>query len=1287
MSKNVLDYKTKGAMQKALLNYLNTNKDYFAPKTLTIYKNKVNTEGVGMVQLKKLYKELNNVLEISKSQINEIEQPKITKKKVKEMKDKTVFNTAFNILNPSEIFESSVKKVRYGNNDVIISAVKFNNVSEARELKINHEVEEKEMKVQDLKVFMTGLKGVVKNQMRELFNKFQSYKVVFNLEIQFTTPVSDKVVVSGFSSASSLGGTGVIINNVNDINQAYLNALERIIELIDNYMNLGSGWTIDKILKLFIKATKYEAFVGASYIELPENLKNKKCCINVKNDDNKCFDYAFLSGVYCDEIKKDAQRVSKYVDYMDKINRDGITYPVSSNDYEKYELQNGYPINVFKWNNDVKEDETNFDLLYVHKLHNEKKVINIVLIEDEDKFHYCWIKSIRAFVRRQTSEMHLCDKCMRYFALESAYTNHFKKNQCIAFSGKALKELPEEGKQYISFDKQYKQLDVPFVIYADLESVLVPVSDNDKNVYQNHQVSHIGCKLVSRYPQYLKDEYKEFTGKDAMTQFILYCLEMEKKGSYIVKYYDKKMIISDEQETNFLKSTHCHICSKKYKDDDIKVRDHDHITGLFRGSAHQQCNLEYKYKQYRMPVIFHNLRGYDSHFIIQYIAKLKEQDKNRKLDISVIPNTMEKYLSFSINKCVFLDSLQFTGASLESLVCALNKSNDEFKYFNEGLNNYDAEARKLIRKKGIFPYDWFDNLNKLNHIGLPEQKDFDNKLNESVISDEDYKHALNVYDKTNCKNFGDYMKLYLKTDVLLLADAFEAYRRDCKKNFGLDPCHFFTAPGLSWAAWLKMTGAVVECFKEGQEDMLEMVQSGMRGGISMISTRYAKANNKYMKDFDEKEEISYIIYNDANNLYATSMVKYLPTGDYSWTHVEDNKFISWLMSQKAEQKVGFIIELDLKIPEHLHDYFNDYPIAPETCFGEYSTKMNEIKKICGIKEGVQVKKLCPNLRDKTNYVCHYQNLQYYLTLGAEVIKVHRILSFSQAPIMKEYIDFNTKRRAETKNEFEKDLFKLMNNSIFGKTMENVEKRIDVKLFSDAKKFVKQASKPHFKDSKIFSEGLVACEMSKTTVKYDKPMIIGFCILELSKLHMYKFHYDYIKNKYGDKAKLLFTDTDSLCYHIKTDDIYEDMKNDSDLFDTSDYPKNHPLYSEVNKKVIGKFKDETHGKPIIEFCGLRSKMYTFLTEEKGKSVAKGIKRNQIKKLKMENYKDCIFGDRKEQLQQKVKFNLIQSRNHQVNSVIVDKIGLCGIDEKRWVLDNNIDTLSHGHFRIKEISKTI
>ena len=605
------------------------------------------------------------------------------------------------------------------------------------------------------------------------------------------------------------------------------------------------------------------------------------------------------------------------------------------------------------------------------------------------------------------------------------------------------------------------------------------------------------------------------------------------------------------------------------------VRDHCHITGKYRGSAHNCCNLQLRIdpEKLKIPVIFHNLKGYDSHFII------KKLEKNT--NISVIANNFEKHISFKIENLQFIDSFQFMSSSLDRLVSNLPK--DKFIYTDLEFKNLELSQLELLKKKGVYPYSYMDSFSKFEETELPNKKEFFNDLNNTAISDSEYQHARKVWDSFKIKNLGEYHDLYLKTDVLLLVDVFENFRDKCLNIFGLDPCHYFTSPGLSWDAALKKTKVKLDLITD--IDMILFIEKGMRGGISYIAHRHAKANNKYLPDYNPELEDSYLIYQDANNLYGWAMCKRLPTGNFKWLNnlpETSEEIESFLNKYTEDSDRGIILEVDLEYPKELHDLHNEYPCAPEKMIitddmlSDYAKKMKEEHSISSGK----VPKLVTTLYDKEKYVLHYQNLKLYLKLGLKIRKIHRVLEFNQSEWLKEYIDFNTEMRKNAKNSFEKDFFKLMNNSVFGKTMENVRKRTNIELVTNEKRLNKLSAKPTYVSSKIFNENLVAVHTKKEKLLLDKPSYVGLCILDLSKTLMYDFHYNYIKKKYPD-SQLLFTDTDSLFYHIKSEkDIYEEFWVDRELFDNSDYPNSSKYFSDENKKVIGKFKDEAAGKPIL-----------------------------------------------------------------------------------------------------------
>ena len=565
---------------------------------------------------------------------------------------------------------------------------------------------------------------------------------------------------------------------------------------------------------------------------------------------------------------------------------------------------------------------------------------------------------------------------------------------------------------------------------------------------------------------------------------------------------------------------------------------------------------------------------------------------------------------------------------------------------------------ELLTRKGVYPYDYVSSLEKLSETQLPPKDSFYSKLNDEEISDDDYQHAIKVWNTFECKTIRDYHNLYLKSDVLLLSDVFENFRKTCLKHYKLDPVHYYTSPGLAWDACLKETGQELQLLHD--YDMLMMFEKGIRGGISHISKRYAEANNKYMKDYNPDVESTYIQYLDANNLYGWAMSQSLPTVGFYWMKDLTKEKVMKIMektnhSMSNRGRKGYIFEVDLEYPSHLRETHNDYPLAPE--------KM--------IVNGVE--KLICHFKPRKNYVVHYRNLRQYLEMGMRITAVHRGISFYQSPWMEPYIRKNTELRKTATNSFEKDFFKLMNNSVFGKTIENIRKRQNIELVDNRKKATKLTSRPNFDRATIFDRNLIAVHMKKTEIYFNKPVYVGQAILDLSKTLMFDFHYNYIKKKYGNKAELLFTDTDSLMYHIHTDDFYKDISHDiKNKFDTSDYPPNHEsgIPTGVNKKVIGMFKDEVAGKQITCFVGLRPKLYSFRIEEsKEVRKCKGIKKNVVKKkLDFDDYVQCLFLGKK----QMRKMKIIRSENHDIYSKEVNKVALSNEDDKRNVLLGKVKT---------------
>ncbi|XP_066903545.1 uncharacterized protein [Halyomorpha halys] len=323
------------------------------------------------------------------------------------------------------------------------------------------------------------------------------------------------------------------------------------------------------------------------------------------------------------------------------------------------------------------------------------------------------------------------------------------------------------------------------------------------------------------------------------------------------------------------------------------------------------------------------------------------------------------------------------------------------------------------------------------------------------------------------------------------------------------------------------------------------------------------------------------------------------------------------------------------------------------------------------------------LKNRNRYVLHYRNLIQAIKHGLKLEKIHRALKFNQSPWLSSYIEYNTELRKGASNDFEKDFYKLLNNAVFGKTMENIRNRQDIQLVTDSKKLMKLIAKPNFIDRTIYNENIAAVHMNKSRILFNKPIYIGMCILDLSKIVMYHFHYDVMMKRYPTNTlKMMYTDTDSFIYRILTDDVYEDMKNMNQYFDFSDYPKNHLCYSEKNKKKLGKFKDEMNSKIISKYVGLRAKMCVIMTENGVKKRAKGIKTSTLKQyINFEDFEKVLF---KNEIMH-TPMRLIQSKEHTIFSSEVNKISLSSFDDKRHILEDGINTLAYGHYILNEEKK--
>lgn len=863
-----------------------------------------------------------------------------------------------------------------------------------------------------------------------------------------------------------------------------------------------------------------------------------------------------------------------------------------------------------------------------------------------------------------------------------------------------------------------------------------------------------------------------------------------------------------------------------------KVWEHCHITGTYRGAAHQYCNCQCRKDSAKIPVCFHNAMGYDSHFITKALAeifertddieKIREEEKELEKQLKTNPEVKNSLCElikrrlileeqkeasanlpcFTSNAPVhrtysslmhtsFKDNPVTTQSTLDGKIAqyqcapvpkrkrdgkqltldgkvppevkrsrtirhkseqtflksvkpildepaiekqkhkmrltALSDTNQKFKTFSINsltimdtcahlpsgldtlLKNLPAEKKNnlrslckteeqfaLIQRKLLIPYEKMQSFEWFSELISTDKNDYYSGLYDKHATDEDMQTLMKVMKAFNLRTNREIHDLYLRVDVMGLADVFEAYRDLSIIGYGLDPAAFIGTPSFGFSAMLKMTGVQLELLDD--VDMYTMLERGKHGGVSMAATRYAKANNPLVECYDPEKKESYIWFGDANNLYGDGMSRKLPYGNFRWGDVDTfDPHSDWSGSE------GAFVEVDLEYPAHLHDLHSNLPLAPEHLAIKVGMLSDIQNKMCGGKLPSGNRKLTPHFLEHKNYVLHSENLKYYKEKGLILKKVHRVLYFSQSAWMKPWIAINTERRQEAKNDFEKDYYKLLNNVCFGRSMPDVRGRTNVFFSNSKSNYEKHTGRPSYQYTMdAGGENFRILFEKSTEVVLDQPIYAGVAILNLSKLVMYKFHYDVFQPKFGaEKVFLLMTDTDSLMYLVYTNSFYNKLRDISEHLDTSEYPVSHPLHNTVNHKVLGKFKDETTSVPISSAICLRAKLYHYTKseyttdaslnwyKEKGKWSCKSIESNHIEpfeirkckgvkkcaasKLTGVDYVSALHGEDK-----LVSFQSFRSYDHQVYTETIQKKALSGFDDKRFMCEDRVHTRPHGHY---------
>lgn len=1066
-----------------------------------------------------------------------------------------------------------------------------------------------------------------------------------------------------------------------------------------NDINLSSGGS------LFLYKSQSKFLIdfydskGAKYIPTPKG--QEKRIINVKNSDDYCALWALVSWAKCIYQNKTFNNIDRTINYADDFNKLlpnflDVKFPIDVNDVPKfnnlvnkylkpyYNISKNIHINLY----DFKETKNSHEIIgyEFNKNKNDNiELVDLLLLENEENKHFCVIKNYNALVlneSKNSERFNICRKCG--VNVYNNFEEHIENcnSDCFTY-------LPDKKEAVLTFKNFHKKVRKDLYICADFESCLEEIENENENEnktkhIKKHIASYICVRVFSKI-NIIKSETLVFytdSEKSCANKFLDWMNDFE------IKFWEitNKCCANASQMTyeNSTQINQCKLCNCNFSCVDDKITTFD-LQGEYYGQLCKQCNKKYVKQIRNIPIYFHNFKGYDSHFIISNL------DKSKHGKIRAIFQNSEKMTTMSYGIFQFVDSYLLIASSLESAVQSVKKTFDK----SDNKENYFKNVKSLfpnskdfdcLFKKQTYAYDFAKSMSDYNK-GFPTIEEFYDSLNNKNITQKQYEETYEMYNKMGCKSWGEYTEVYCILDVLLLADVLDSFSESFYKIAGLEILNYITAPSFSYDSLLNLSNVKIDLLHKGQEEIYNYFENSIRGGMSFSCTREIHANNKYMSNFNKDEESSYIQYLDMNSLYPSSMIMKMPVGDFKFEEIS----FDWMnLDDNAER--GCYVQCDIHFPKETHEYLNDYPLCPykrsiqEDELSPYCNNvLNEFKEKGYMKGCSKSEKLVTDLKDKIKYFTHYRNLKLYVSLGAVVTKVHKIVSFVQSDFMKDFINKLVEMRKTAKECGDECLVngtKLMMNSCFGKFIENIRKRQNIRLIdltdeNGPKMYRKVISSNQYKGQSEVNDNIRLMKMRNNNINLDKPIFVGNTILELSKLLMYNFYYNTLKKKYGSNMRLIGTDTDSIIYYVKTEDIFEDTLEYKDKMDFSEYPKEHMLYSAENCKQLGKMKDESNGRQIKSVIFLKAKCYSIIhdNEKTEKKVLKGIKKNIIKdEITYADYKACIDNN----ININKTMNNFKSSKHEITTITMSKSALNSYDDKRYICDDKISTLAYGHY---------
>lgn len=1058
-----------------------------------------------------------------------------------------------------------------------------------------------------------------------LYQNWRGLKYYLYCEALLFKPVTqlkddDETIVAHLrTSVVTVYGT----SNANIIEGIQTNGME-LVRQLDEFAENGSGWNLDRILKFELNVVRYHPLSGGCRKNGLEVHRPSKSCIDVQNVGNECFKYAVLASLLShkrvpDLSKKSALWFDAYEHYIDTT---GLVYPVSLKNIDTFELKNNLiAVSVFGYSYREKEY---YPIRISQKRNKLMTYVDLLLMNG----HYICIRNKSRLFHRQHGtdrKKYYCDFCLNPFSTETALDSHL--TQCQLF--KPVKTiLPTGENSLLSFKRtDFTEL-IDFFIVYDFESYLPKIEGADGapnrswTRKQQLHIPHTFCYATIDHKGNLFTKPVLYSGEDVADVFLD---KLQEEAHKLLNLPTRPLEMTDDDKQRAKTTKACEKCNVLFSRATKKVLDHCHVSGRLRNILCQGCNLQLKMKK-KVACIAHNMSNYDQFFILKAIAARFNKDYDK---LHIIPKTREKYKAFTYNQLRFIDSYSFMQGSLDKIVKTLDP--EDFSIFNEGIGN--EEACQLLRNsKQSFCYEYITHPSKLEETELPPYECFYSSLKESNVDLEDYLQAVKIFNTLECRNIQDFLDIYTKCDVLLLACAMQKFRTVNYSHYGIDCLHFISAPSYYFQACLKISKVEFQLFD--QPDQYLLIESGIRGGLSQVFNRTSLPNNPDVPTWDPSKPTTYGLLLDHNALYPTSQWAYkMPLKNFRWlTKGEISKLDLYNLDIHGD--TGLIFHLDLHYPDEIKEFTKNFPLCPTNINITHDMltdyQKNLLSKL-GLKYPKSNRKLVATQLDKDDLVIHAVPLSVFLKLGMRVKRIHRVLCYEQSYWLRDWVELGTERRKSAKSQFESDALKGALNATFGSFLLSRRKQRYVKLIGDPKLLKHYINSPTFVGYTILSERVSAVEYRPRAIKLDRPYVLGFCTLEHAKALLYEYYYFNIYPRFQCPITLCYVDTDSYYLHVECNNIQSVLKSIEDTLDSSNYPKDHPLYSLKNKSKLLCVKDELAGRVVQEAYFLKSKCYSIKFDDTVKSKLKGVSKVAVvKRITIDQYRaaiqkddDCIY----------------------------------------------------------------